>query len=478
MTAPSASRTPFGSTSATRAEVCTLHVELCEQLGRPQFASRSGSAGRMRSARPRSGGCLMSFSGSMRSRPKATSWRVVRCSSAASSMPVAPAPMMATCSCSRPQRLGLRVRADAGVDETAVEARRLAHGVSSAIACSLHARRAEIVGQAADGDAPACRSGTPRCGVTMSPSSSTTGATCTCRRVAVDADHLADAVTEAMPVRLGEVVDLVHAEVHAAGRDLVQQRLPEVRALLSISVTSALPRLRQLVAEPRDQLEPARAAADHDDPVPPEGRVLVFPHGLCRSPIAGFDHNRHDLRPSPAPGRRRQKHPGGALLVIIRGELMQRAMGWMRPIQGTGQRLGVVSAANSRLAPARREGYTGIDRSSRQASGGVEHALEDHAGLIEVHQEGARSQLHGHMFWQDEVIAPEQPSRLQSIAGDVHARRPHQLAHPRRGPGPLRAVGRGSLPDGGRCRAGAAARRHGRHSAQRHGIGTVARLTT
>ena len=59
----------------------------------------------------------------------------------------------------------------------------------------------------------------------------------------VEPDHLADAVAEMMPVRLGEVVDRMRAHVDAAGRDLVQQRLPDMRARASISVTSALPRL-------------------------------------------------------------------------------------------------------------------------------------------------------------------------------------------------------------------------------------------
>ena len=35
---------------------------------------------------------------------------------------------------------------------------------------------------------------------------------------------------EAVPARLGEVVELVGVHVHAARRDLVQQGLPEVRA--------------------------------------------------------------------------------------------------------------------------------------------------------------------------------------------------------------------------------------------------------
>ena len=42
----------------------------------------------------------------------------------------------------------------------------------------------------------------------------------------IEADHLANSVAEAVPVRLREVVDLVHGEIHGSRSDLVQQRLP------------------------------------------------------------------------------------------------------------------------------------------------------------------------------------------------------------------------------------------------------------
>src|SRR5262245_37104988 len=48
----------------------------------------------------------------------------------------------------------------------------------------------------------------------------------------IEPEHLADAIVEVMPVRLREIVEIVLTDVHAAGRDLVQQRLPEMRALL------------------------------------------------------------------------------------------------------------------------------------------------------------------------------------------------------------------------------------------------------
>src|ERR1700686_3564837 len=45
---------------------------------------------------------------------------------------------------------------------------------------------------------------------------------------AIEPDHLAQAITEPVPMRLGEVVQLVFAGVHAARRCFVQQRLPQM----------------------------------------------------------------------------------------------------------------------------------------------------------------------------------------------------------------------------------------------------------
>ena len=74
-------------------------------------------------------------------------------------------------------------------------------------------------------------------------------------------------VAEVVPVRLREVVDLVRADVHAAGGDLVQLRLPDVRAVLSISVTSRAAARPSLSPSRGGELEPAGAAADDDDAV-------------------------------------------------------------------------------------------------------------------------------------------------------------------------------------------------------------------
>ena len=91
---------------------------------------------------------------------------------------------------------------------------------------------------------------------------------------AVDADEAAEAKREAVPVRLRQVVDLVRAQVHAARSDLVQQRLPEVRAALVDQRDMGLLAPAQSVAEPGDQLQPAGASADNDD------AMRLFRHAL------------------------------------------------------------------------------------------------------------------------------------------------------------------------------------------------------
>src|ERR1700757_1087555 len=49
--------------------------------------------------------------------------------------------------------------------------------------------------------------------------------------VPVNADHLPDPVAKAMPVGLRKIVDLVGGDIHAPGSDLVQFRLPHMRAI-------------------------------------------------------------------------------------------------------------------------------------------------------------------------------------------------------------------------------------------------------
>ena len=80
--------------------------------------------------------------------------------------------------------------------------------------------------------------------------------------LAVEAHHLAHAVTEAVPVALRQVVGGVLVYVDAAGGHLVQVRLPEVRARLldERHIRQAL--LAQRAALPCGEFQAAGAAAD------------------------------------------------------------------------------------------------------------------------------------------------------------------------------------------------------------------------
>src|SRR5208282_107746 len=84
---------------------------------------------------------------------------------------------------------------------------------------------------------------------------------------AVEPDHLAYAIAEMMPMRLGQVVELVVAHVHAAGRDLVEERLPQMGARLVDERDLGAAAPAEAVAEARRELEPAGTAAHDDDAV-------------------------------------------------------------------------------------------------------------------------------------------------------------------------------------------------------------------
>jgi len=83
----------------------------------------------------------------------------------------------------------------------------------------------------------------------------------------VDAGQFTLLEFEVVPTRLGHVLELVRVRVHAARRHLVQQRLPDVRGRAVDQRHLRRAGLAKLVAQPRDKLEPAGSATDHDDPV-------------------------------------------------------------------------------------------------------------------------------------------------------------------------------------------------------------------
>ena len=99
----------------------------------------------------------------------------------------------------------------------------------------------------------------------------------------IEPDQFADAIAEMMPMRLRQVVDLVHAEIHAAGSDLMQQRLPQMGAAFVHEGHVGPFVTTQLVAEPSHERQPASAAADDDDAME-IGRIA---HHVFRSELAG-----------------------------------------------------------------------------------------------------------------------------------------------------------------------------------------------
>ena len=88
---------------------------------------------------------------------------------------------------------------------------------------------------------------------------------------------------EVMPVRDREIVEVVRVGVHPAGRDLVQQRLPDVRGVAVDERHLHAPVAAVAVAELGRERQAARPAADDDDAMLGDGRGR---HGrsLCPHP--------------------------------------------------------------------------------------------------------------------------------------------------------------------------------------------------
>ena len=161
------------------------------------------------------------------------------------------------------ERLALRVGADAGVDQPAMEQLRLVRPVE-ADRVLARAGRAEIVAVAADRDDErvvrdlAARNQLPPVLVPGRRDQDDPPR-------AIEAVHLAQLEAEMVPARLREVVERMLVEVHGAGGELVQQRLPQVRARAVDERHERLPAAAERVAQARRELDAARAAADDDD---------------------------------------------------------------------------------------------------------------------------------------------------------------------------------------------------------------------
>jgi len=128
---------------------------------------------------------------------------------------------------SRPDRSGLRVRPNAGVDQPFVETYGLFRRIQGD-GVLFHAGSIEVVADASDADHQRVVAKRARFGDLVAfvvvgggqvhlPASS------------IEPDHLAVAVAKMVPMGLREVVQRVVAHIHASGSDFMQQRLPQMR---------------------------------------------------------------------------------------------------------------------------------------------------------------------------------------------------------------------------------------------------------
>ena len=193
----------------------------------------------------------------------------------------------------RADRLGLRIGAHAGVDQAAVEALGLLGRIEHD-GVLVDAGRAEVVADAADGDDQ--RIVAERAHRRDLPAILVVGGGEEYELLlAVDPGHLAVAELEPVPVALRLVFELVLRRIHAAGRDLVQQRLPDMRARALDERDLRLLLAAELVAETRRQLQAAGAAADDDD----VRQVAVIADGHYPRRRGGGRHLSHRKRLMP-----------------------------------------------------------------------------------------------------------------------------------------------------------------------------------
>ena len=159
----------------------------------------------------------------------------------------------------------LRLRAQAGIDQAPVEAlglrRRLQrHRIFG------NARRAEIVGDAADRDHQRVVTDRAR-RRDLAPLVVEGGGEMHLLSGAIEPDHLAEAIAEPVPMRLGEVVHFVFAGIEAPAATSCNSGFQRWVRAHSTRVTDARAAPAQAIAEPGDELQPRRAAAHHDDAV-------------------------------------------------------------------------------------------------------------------------------------------------------------------------------------------------------------------
>src|ERR1700751_350359 len=84
---------------------------------------------------------------------------------------------------------------------------------------------------------------------------------------AIEPDHLAEAIAEAVPMRLGEIVHLVCARIDAARRYAVQQWLPDMGPAAFHQSDGCPPAPAKAIAEAGDQFQPPCSSPHHHDSV-------------------------------------------------------------------------------------------------------------------------------------------------------------------------------------------------------------------
>ena len=84
--------------------------------------------------------------------------------------------------------------------------------------------------------------------------------------VPIDSDHVADAVTKAVPVGLREIVDLVGGDIHAPGGNFVELRLPHMRAVSLDQRNVELPLASVSVAQAGRKLQSSGSTSDDHNP--------------------------------------------------------------------------------------------------------------------------------------------------------------------------------------------------------------------
>ena len=171
-------------------------------------------------------------------------------------------------------RLVLILRSQKGVHQPAIEAARLFRRIQRNGELR-RAGRAEIIGDAADGDDQRVV-GEAGSRNDLAPVLVLEGRQRDRLGGAIEADHLAVAIAKMAPVSLREIVQLVLRALQAAGRDGMKQRLPDMGPAAVDQSDSGAARLAETFAQPGREFEPAGASADDDDMMRREIRHAGF----------------------------------------------------------------------------------------------------------------------------------------------------------------------------------------------------------